>query len=751
MKKQDFAITGMTCSACSSRIEKKVSQLDGVENVSVNLLKNSMNVSFDEDKLSSQEIMDRVEKTGYGASLKNATKTEEKKENKNDEVDAIKKRLIVSTIFAVPLLYLAMGEMIGLWLPSFFMGVENAMVFALTQFLLSLPIVFVNRKYFSIGFKNLIHGAPNMDSLIAVGTSAALLYGVYALFKISWGLGHGDLMMVHQFSMDLYFESAGVILTLITLGKFLEAQAKAKTSDAITKLMELTPSRALVIRDGVEVEVATEDIQLNEIVVVKAGATIPVDGKVIEGHAFIDESAITGESMPIEKSAEDKVVGGTTNQSGYFKMQVTAVGEDTALSKIIHLVDEATSSKAPIAKLADKISGVFVPIVLVIAATAVIVWMLLGYSFEFALSIGIAILVISCPCALGLATPTAIMVGTGMGAKNGVLIKSAEALEITQSVNTIFLDKTGTITEGKPKLTDLKAVSVSENDLIQFAASLENKSGHPLAEPLVKKADEMNIDLLEVTDFKLLPGKGIQGTIKGKVGYAGNRRLMESVNINIQELISFEEELSKNGKTPLYFASEDQCLGVIGVADVVKETSRQAIQELKAMGIEVVMLTGDNEITAHAIQSQVGVDKVIAEVLPEDKEKEVRLAQEQGKRVAMVGDGINDAPSLARADVGIAIGAGVDIALESADVVLMKSDLLDVVTTIRLSRKVMANIKQNLFWAFIYNVIGIPVAAGILYLPFGLLLNPVIAAAAMSFSSVSVVLNALRLRLFSKK
>ncbi len=753
MKKESFDIIGMTCSACASRIEKKVSSLEGVDKVSVNLLKNAMTVSFDEKNLSTTEIINKVKDTGYTAKSKQEgkepAKTTEKEEN--SEMKEMEKRLKVSTVFTIPLVYLAMAEMTGIWIPEFLSGVENVMSFALTQFLLSLPIVFVNWKYFTVGFKNLFRKSPNMDSLIAVGSTAAMVYGVFALYRISWGVSTGNLEIAHRYAMDLYFESAGVILTLITLGKFLEARAKEKTSDAIVKLMELAPDTALILQDGKEVEIATEKVALNDIAIVKAGGKVPLDGTIIEGHAFLDESAITGESMPVEKREGHKVVGGTTSQSGYFKMRVEAIGDDTALSKIIQLVDDATSSKAPIAKLADKISGVFVPIVLVIAVVATGTWILMGYSVEFALSIGIAVLVISCPCALGLATPTAIMVGTGKGASQGVLIKSAEALEIAQAVDTVVLDKTGTITQGKPKITDIQVVHGSEKDLLVFAASLENKSGHPLAEPLVSKAEEQNLELQEIEDFKLIPGQGIQGRINGQEGYAGNRKLMEAIGIVVDDMIELDRKLSQEGKTVLYFANKNQLLGLIAVADVVKETSALAVRQLKKMGIEVIMLTGDNKVTAEAIQKQVDVDRVVAEVLPEDKEREVRLLQEQGRKVAMVGDGINDAPSLARADVGIAIGAGVDIAIESADVVLMKSDLMDVVTAIQLSKRVLINIKQNLFWAFIYNVIGIPIAAGVLYLPFGLLLSPVIAALAMSFSSVSVVLNALRLRYFSSK
>ena len=601
-----------------------------------------------------------------------------------------------------------------------------------------------------MGFKTLFHGSPNMDSLIAIGSSAAIIYGIYAIYKIGIGFGHGDMATVHSFMMDLYFESAGMILTLITLGKTLEARAKGKTSDAITKLMNLAPKTATVERDGKELQVPVEEVLLGETLIVKAGESVPVDGIVIEGFSSVDESALTGESIPVEKHIGDKVIGATTSKSGYFKMQATKVGDDTALAQIVRLVDEATSSKAPIAKLADKVSGVFVPVVISIALIAVVVWLLLGYGFEFALSIGISVLVISCPCALGLATPTAIMVGTGKGASNGILIKSAEALETAHNIDTVVLDKTGTITQGTPVVTNMLCKEgVRQKELLQIAASLEKLSEHPLADAIVAEAEKAELSFLPVDDFKQIPGQGLVGQIE--MCLAGNRRLMAANGINGGELLQLGEEMAVDGKTPLFFARDGQLIGVIAVADVVKPTSRQAIAELTGMGIEVVMLTGDNAMTAEAIRRQVGVNRVVAEVFPQDKEKEIRRLQSAGKKVAMVGDGINDAPALARADVGIAIGAGTDVAIESADIVLMKSDLLDVSTAIQLSKAVIRNIKQNLFWAFIYNIIGIPVAAGLFYLPFGLKLNPMIGAFAMSFSSVFVVSNALRLRWFKAK
>ena len=756
MRKEQFDITGMTCSACSTRVEQCVAKLPGVAEVSVNLLKNSMAVSYDEGALDSASIVAAVETAGYGAlptvSSRSGKETKPEVSTAQAEYNAMKQRLVLSALFTVPLFYISMGHMMNWPLPGWLLGMENAMTFAFTQFLLLLPVLAVNHKYFKTGFRTLFHGAPNMDSLIAIGSGAATVYGIYAIYKIGVGMGHGDMELVHAFMMDLYFESAGMILTLITLGKTLEARAKGKTSDAIAKLMDLAPKTATVERDGEELQIPVEDVQLGEIIIVKAGESIPVDGIVLEGFSSVDESALTGESIPVEKHAGDKVIGATINKSGYIKMQATKVGDDTALAQIIRLVDEATSSKAPIAKLADKVSGVFVPIVIGIALVSTVVWLIAGYGLEFALSIGISVLVISCPCALGLATPTAIMVGTGKGASNGILIKSAEALEHAHSINTVVLDKTGTITQGAPVVTDiLCSESVREDELLQIAASLEKLSEHPLAEAIVSEAENRNLTYLSVSDFNQIPGQGITGIIDGQLCLAGNRRLMEAHGIFGGELLQRGEDLAVNGKTPLFFAQEGKLIGVVAVADVVKPTSKQAVQELSNMGIEVVMLTGDNAKTAEAIRRQVGVDRVIAEVFPQDKEQEIRRLQNEGKKVAMVGDGINDAPALARADVGIAIGAGTDVAIESADIVLMKSDLLDVATAIQLSKATIRNIKQNLFWAFIYNIVGIPIAAGVFFIPFALKLNPMIGAFAMSFSSVFVVTNALRLRWFKPK
>ena len=771
MKKETYDITGMSCAACSARIEKGISGMEGMQQCSVNLLKNSMTVSYDEAELDSGKIIHQVEDIGYGASLhqtQGSKTTGASGRGKNGATDAaaaaakqMKQRLIVSLAFTIPLFYISMGHMTGWPLPSWLLGARNHMIFAFTQFLLVLPVLIAGGHYFKNGLKNLWHRSPNMDSLIALGSGAAFVYGIYAIYKIAWGFSIEDMDMVETFGMNLYFESSAMILTLITLGKFMEARAKSKTSEAITKLMDLAPKTAKVLRNGQEEEISVDDVQNGDILVVRDGDTVPVDGKITEGFASVDESAITGESLPVDKQTGDPVTGGTINRTGYFQMEATAVGEHTTLSKIIQLVDDATSSKAPIAKLADRVSSVFVPVVITIALLAAILWLLAGQSFEFALSVAISVLVISCPCALGLATPTAIMVGTGRGAAKGILIKSAEALEITHSIDTVVLDKTGTVTQGKPVVTDVIALeadgkTAGENtqaytELLQLAFSLEKMSSHPLAEAIVKKAEACSVAFQEVSDYEMIPGQGIAGTIDKARCLAGNRKLMETNRIDISVAAGLQEKLADEGKTPLYFAQGGKLLGVIAAADVVKPTSREAIARLQEMGMDVIMLTGDNARTAEAIKKQVGIKTVIADVLPQDKEEKVRRLQEQGHKVAMVGDGINDAPALARADVGIAIGAGTDVAIESADIVLMKSDLMDAASAVSLSRAVMRNIKQNLFWAFFYNAIGIPVAAGVLYPAFHILLNPMIGAAAMSFSSVSVVSNALRLRFFTPK
>ena len=753
MKSQKFNVTGMTCSACSARIDKNVNKLEGVIEANVNLLSNSMQVKYDESVIDEKQIIKVVEDTGYGASMagnkKSAVKEKESISDAESEIKEMKKRLIISFIFAVPLFYISMGHMLDWPLPSLFHGMENALVFSFTQLLLCLPVMIVNSKYYKVGFKTLFKGSPNMDSLIAIGTSAAFGYGVFAIYKIGYGLGHMDMDMVMTYSMDLYFESAAVVLALITLGKFLEARAKGRTSDAIRKLIDLSPKTALVERSGIEEEISVEDVIKGDIIIVKPGQSVPVDGIITFGNSSIDESMLTGESIPVEKKVGDKVVGASINKSGYFKFEAVNVGDDTTLSQIIRLVEEASSSKAPISKMADKISSVFVPVVIAVAVIATIVWLLSGAAFEFALSIGIAVLVISCPCALGLATPTAIMVGTGKGAENGILIKSAEALEIAHHIQTVVMDKTGTITEGKPRVTDiLTNGKIQENELLKIAASAEKGSEHPLADAIVEEANARNLKLYDVNNFEAISGQGLEASVNNKKYYLGNKRFINEKNLNINDFEAKSIRYAEEGKTPLYFADENEVLGIIAVADVVKATSKKAIQEFEAMGIEVVMLTGDNKKTAEAIQKQLGISRAIAEVMPQDKEKEIRKIQESGRKVAMIGDGINDAPALARADVGIAIGAGTDVAIESADIVLIRSDLLDAVTAVQLSKATIKNIKQNLFWAFIYNTIGIPLAAGVFYNLLQWKLNPMFAGGAMSLSSVSVVSNALRLKFF---
>lgn len=741
---EKFNVTGMTCSACSAHVEKSVKKLNGVKSVNVNLLQNNMHVDFDETAVSVDDIINAVVSGGYGASV--AGKEQEKKDNKIDnEISNMKFRLIVSLVCLVPLMYISMGHMWGWPFLNVFHGAENGITFALTQMLLMLPIMYVNRKYYITGFKTLFHGAPNMDSLIAIGSGAAFTYGIIAIYCIGYGLGHGDKEFAHSYMMNLYFESAAMILALITLGKFLESRAKGKTSQAIEKLIDLSPKTAVVIRDGKEVTVGVDDVQIGEIVAVKAGQSVPLDGVIVEGNGAIDESAITGESIAVEKNVGDKVIGATINKSGYFKFKVEKVGEDTALSQIIHLVEEASASKAPIAKLADKVSGIFVPVVISIAVITIIVWLLLGKGVSFALSMGISVLVISCPCALGLATPTAIMVGTGKGAQYGILTKSAESLETAHQVDTVVLDKTGTITEGKPSVTDIAPVGISDKELLQIAASIEYLSEHPLAKAIVEKAE--GLEFSDVADFEQIVGQGVKGNVDGKKVLAGNYKMMRENNIEVSE----DEIFANDGKTSLYFAVDNKFVGIIAVADTIKETSRQAIEDMRNMGLDVIMLTGDNAVTANAIKNKLPLSSAVAEVLPSDKEEVVRKLQQSGHKVAMVGDGINDAPALTRADVGIAIGAGTDIAIESADIVLMKSNLQDVVTSIELSHSVIKNIKENLFWAFFYNALGIPIAAGVLYGIAGLKLNPMIAALAMSFSSVFVVSNALRLRFFKPK
>lgn len=748
MKKQLLDITGMSCSACSSRIEKVVNRMQGVEQMSVNLLKNNAHVTFDESVVDEKAIIARIEKLGFGARVHaaNVAAPVPQQDTAAQEMEEMRQRLIGSLLFAGLVFYQHMGRMWGWPLPSFILGQENELINALLQMLWCIPVLFIDRKYFIHGVRNLLSGAPNMDSLIAVGSGASFIYGLYSVFGMAYAFGHNRLDLLPGFADALYFEASAVILALVTVGKFMEARAKSHTSDAIKALMNLTPKTALVERHGLQGEIPVEEVVTGDVLIVKSGASVPVDGKIIEGSAALDESALTGESLPVDKTIGDKVIGGTINRSGYFKMEATAIGADTALAKIIALVDEATSSKAPIAKLADKVSGYFVPAVIGIAVLAAVVWLALGASWHFALTIAISVLVISCPCALGLATPTAIMVGTGRGAKSGILIKSATALETAHKIDTVILDKTGTITAGKPVVTDILPIKITENELLAFAAGLEKLSEHPLGEAIVAAAEAKQLVLPEAGNYKQIPGQGVTAELSGAECAAGNFKLLEALNVDVSSLTERYDKLAAQGKTPLYFVRAGELLGCIAVADTVKPTSREAIGKLQAMGLRVLMVTGDNQATAEAIRAQVGVDEAVAQVLPQDKEAVIRKLQQEGHIVAMVGDGINDAPALARADIGIAIGAGTDIAIEAADMVLIKSDLLDVAKAICLSRRVMTNIKENLFWAFIYNAVGIPFAAGVFYTAFGWLLNPLIAAAAMSCSSVSVVTNALRLR-----
>lgn len=748
MKKQLLDITGMSCSACSSRIEKVVNRMQGVEQMSVNLLKNNAHVTFDESVVDEKAIIARIEKLGFGAKVHaaNVAAPVPQQDTAAQEMEEMRQRLIGSLIFAGLVFYQHMGRMWGWPLPSFILGQENELINALLQMLWCIPVLFIDRKYFIHGVRNLLSGAPNMDSLIAVGSGASFIYGLYSVFGMAYAFGHNCLDLLPGFADALYFEASAVILALVTVGKFMEARAKSHTSDAIKALMNLTPKTALVERHGLQGEIPVEEVVTGDVLIVKSGASVPVDGKIIEGSAALDESALTGESLPVDKTIGDKVIGGTINRSGYFKMEATAIGADTALAKIIALVDEATSSKAPIAKLADKVSGYFVPAVIGIAVLAAVVWLALGASWHFALTIAISVLVISCPCALGLATPTAIMVGTGRGAKSGILIKSATALETAHKIDTVILDKTGTITAGKPVVTDILPIKITENELLAFAAGLEKLSEHPLGEAIVAAAEAKQLVLPEAGNYKQIPGQGVTAELAGAECAAGNLKLLEALNVDVSSLMERYDKLAAQGKTPLYFVRAGELLGCIAVADTVKPTSREAIGKLQAMGLRVLMVTGDNQATAEAIRAQVGVDEAVAQVLPQDKEAVIRKLQQESHIVAMVGDGINDAPALARADIGIAIGAGTDIAIEAADMVLIKSDLLDVAKAICLSRSVMTNIKENLFWAFIYNAVGIPFAAGVFYTAFGWLLNPLIAAAAMSCSSVSVVTNALRLR-----
>ncbi len=747
-RKCEYDVLGMTCSACEAAVRNAVSKVSGVNDLNINLLTGKMSVSVDGEKDS--EIKAAVRKAGYD--IKSIGDLPEKSgtREEDDEEKKMKTRLFISILFMVPLFYLSMGHMVGLPLPSFFIGAQNTLNFAFTQFLLTIPIVAVNIKYFTKGFKTLIHRAPNMDSLIAIGSSAAILYGIYAIYKIGGALGVADTASAMGFAMDLYFETAAMILTLITVGKYFEARSKGQTTDAIKKLLDLSPKTATVRVDGEEREIDVSLLSVSDIVIVYEGMSLPADGVVVSGKGSINESALTGESLPVFKESNSEVIGGTVLASGYLEVRVTKIGDDTVLSQIVKIVNEAASSKAPISKLADKVSGVFVPIVIGIAALTFIVWSVLGYNFEFSMSMAISVLVISCPCALGLATPTAIMVGTGKGASLGVIFKNATALEILSSVKTVLMDKTGTITKGQPEVVDILGVGISEDEFIKIAYSLEQQSNHPLSKAVVSEGIKRGLTPFETEDFSSVEGRGVRCTMNGDNYFGGNALFMSEHSIEIAEYSQAANRFATGGKTTLYFAKEKTLLGLLAVADPVKESSTEAVTEFRNDGVSISMLTGDNEVTAKAIADVAGIDDVKAGVLPADKERFVREAAEKG-RVAMIGDGINDAPALTRADVGIAVAAGTDIAIESADVVLMKNDLTDAVTAYRLSKQVMRNIKQNLFWAFFYNALGIPVAAGVFYLGFGIRLNPMIGAAAMSFSSICVVTNALRLRGFKAK
>nr|WP_318264968.1 heavy metal translocating P-type ATPase [Eisenbergiella tayi] len=767
LKNEKFHITGMTCAACQANITRNVGKLDGVEEVNVSLLANQMTVAYDEEKTDEQAIIHAVTEIGYGAS---GTGTEAQKDSgfgkewqsrremTEENQKEMKRRLITSVAILIPLMYVAMGPMMSLPVPGFLVGMENSLISALTQLLLTVPVMIINRHFYQSGFKALVKKAPNMDSLVAIGSAAAFVYGVFSMYRMAYGFGHGDMDLVHQYGHELYFESCAMILTLITVGKYLEARSKAKTSDALRKLVDLAPKTAVVLRDGIEQVIPAENVTAGDIVVIKPGGSIPVDGVVTEGHGYVDQAAITGESVPVEKNAGDEVISATINKNGSFRFRASRVGDDTTLAQIIRLVDEAGNTKAPIARLADRVSGVFVPTVIIIAILTAIVWLIAGQSFEFALSNAIAVLVISCPCALGLATPVAIMVGTGKAAEYGILIKSAVSLETLHSIDTVVLDKTGTITVGHPSVTDviLWNKKNTREEFLAEAAAVEAGSEHPLAVAVVEKAGQEGLVLPKAEAFDSLAGRGVSAVIKGKRYLAGNMAFLQENGLlkqpELQKKVQEQaDSLASEGKTPLLFACDEELEGIIAVADTVRETSKAALRQFKEAGLKVVMLTGDNRITAEAIRKRLDIEEAISEVMPTQKESCIRELQEKGHKVAMVGDGINDAPALTRADVGIAIGAGTDIAIDSADVVLMKDSLADVVTAIDLSKSVIRNIRMNLFWAFFYNVCGIPVAAGLLYPMFNIRLSPMIGAAAMSLSSVCVVTNALRLRFFKGK
>ena len=743
--KERFDVSGMTCASCQANVQKAVEKL-GVDFVNVNLISETMTVSYDDGKISENDIIKAVEKIGYGAKPKN--KKNLKENNKTfDEEKIVKNRLIISFIFLIPLMYISMGHMINLPLPHFLMGARGSVNFAFLQFLLTLPIVFVNRIFYISGFKALFNKAANMDTLVGLGSFAALIYGIFAIMRMAYGLGFEKFEIVENYRHNLYFESSAMILTLITLGKYFEKKSKGQTKKSLESLMDLAPKKARILKDKKEVEILVEDLKKGDLILVRPGEAIPVDGIVKEGSSLVDESAITGESIPVNKNIGDEVISATLNKQGSFIFEATKVGEDTTLSKIIELVNQANETKAPIAKLADKISAIFVPTVMIISLITFVIWMILGYGFEFSLNFAISVLVISCPCALGLATPMAIMVATGKSAQFGLLFKNAESLENLHKVDTILLDKTGTITEGKPQVTDIIS-EIDENEFIKIASSIENNSEHPLSHAISEYAKAKNIQAKNIEDFEAISGKGIKAKYENKIYYGGNISLMKEKNIDLKSYEKKADIFSNEGKTSMYFADEKNVIGIIAVQDKPKNLSKIAIDEMKKMGYEVRMITGDNEKTAEAIKNALNIDEKYAEVLPQDKEKEIKNLQIQGKKVLMVGDGINDAPALVRSDVSMAIGNGTDVAIESADIILINNNILDIVSALKLSKSTIKIIKENLFWAFFYNIIGIPLAAGLLYPAFGLKLSPMFGAFAMSFSSIFVCLNSLRLRKF---
>ena len=743
--KERFDVSGMTCASCQANVQKAVEKL-GVDFVNVNLISETMTVSYDDGKISENDIIKAVEKIGYGAKPKN--KKNLKENNKTfDEEKIVKNRLIISFIFLIPLMYVSMGHMINFPLPHFLMGARGSVNFAFLQFLLTLPIVFVNRIFYISGFKALFNKASNMDTLVGLGSFAALIYGIFAIMRMAYGLGFEKFEIVENYRHNLYFESSAMILTLITLGKYFEKKSKGQTKKSLESLMDLAPKKARILKDKNEVEILVEDLKKGDLILVRPGEAIPVDGIVKEGSSIVDESAITGESIPVNKNIGDEVISATLNKQGSFIFEATKVGEDTTLSKIIELVNQANETKAPIAKLADKISAIFVPTVMIISLITFVVWMILGYGFEFSLNFAISVLVISCPCALGLATPMAIMVATGKSAQFGLLFKNAENLENLHKVDTILLDKTGTITEGKPQVTDIIS-EIDENEFIKIASSIENNSEHPLSHAISEYAKAKNIQAKNIEDFEAISGKGIKAKYENKIYYGGNISLMKEKNIDLKSYEKKADIFSNEGKTSMYFADEKKVIGIIAVQDKPKNLSKIAIDEMKKMGYEVRMITGDNEKTAEAIKNALNIDEKYAEVLPQDKEKEIKNLQKLGKKVLMVGDGINDAPALARSDVSMAIGNGTDVAIESADIILINNNILDIVSALKLSKSTIKIIKENLFWAFFYNIIGIPLAAGLLYPAFGLKLSPMFGAFAMSFSSIFVCLNSLRLRKF---